>query len=343
MRRTLNSHTDCRLRWLAEVVAVLVILALLLLVLLFRTPTASAQVWSQAWPRTDFSLSSVDLGEIVSGGAPRDGIPAIDEPRFCPVSEGEVDLAPMEPVISVVIDGVAKAYPLRILIWHEIVNDVVGTVPVTVTYCPLCNSSIVFSRRVGTKVLDFGTTGMLRHSDLVMYDRQTESWWQQYTGEAIVGSLTGTRLKVIPSRVEPWRSFQTRHPDGEVLVPNDPGLRRYGVNPYIGYESVSFPPLYRGVYDDAVAPMAYVVAIGDTALPLERLQEVGEMRSGDLVVTWTPGMNSALDSGTIAAGRDIGMVMVQRDIGDTLVDVAHEVTFAFVFKAFNPDGEWMLE
>ena len=121
--------------------------------------------------------------------------------------------------------------PLRILIWHEIVNDEVGGTPVTVTYCPLCNSAIVFDRRVPAHVLDFGTTGKLRNSDLVMYDRQTESWWQQFTGEAIVGSLTGTELKLIPSRLEFFGEFRTRHPGGKVLIPNNPELRTTGATP----------------------------------------------------------------------------------------------------------------
>ena len=99
-----------------------------------------------------------------------------------------------EPVIGLVVNGDARAYPLKILIWHEIVNDTVGGVPVTVTYCPLCNSAIVFERTVDGRVLDFGTTGKLRNSDLVMYDRQTESWWQQFSGTAIVGAMTGTKL-----------------------------------------------------------------------------------------------------------------------------------------------------
>ncbi len=128
------------------------------------------------WPNTDFSKSLVDLNEIISGGPPKDGIPAIDEPKFVSPKEAIEWLDAREPVIAVVIKDDARAYPLQILIWHEIANDVVGDVPVLVTFCPLCNSSLVFDRRVNGRVLDFGTTGRLRKSDLVMYDRQTESW-----------------------------------------------------------------------------------------------------------------------------------------------------------------------
>ena len=145
---------------------------------------ANPMFWAGEWPNTDFSRHSVDLAEIMSGGPPKDGIPSIDDPRFVPVSE-VTDLTDTEPVIGVTVNGEARAYPLGIITRHEIVNDTIGGVPVTVTYCPLCNSSIVFDRRVDGQVLDFGTTGKLRNSDLVMYDRQTESWWQQFSGKEI--------------------------------------------------------------------------------------------------------------------------------------------------------------
>ena len=118
-----------------------------------------------------------------------------------PVSEVK-NLADTEPVVRRIINGKARAYPLRILTWHEIVNDELGGVPVAVTYCPLCNSAIIFDRRLDGKVLDFGTTGKLRHSDMVMYDRQTKNWWQQFLGQGIVGEMTGKRLKTIPARLE---------------------------------------------------------------------------------------------------------------------------------------------
>ena len=149
--------------------------------------------------RTDFSRHSVPYDEFLSGGPPRDGIPPIDNPKF--VSPGEADqwLEGLEPVIFVDIEGDARAYPLQILTFHEIVNDEVGGIPVAVTFCPLCNSAITFDRRLGGVVYTFGTSGNLRNSDLVMWDRQTESWWQQFTGEAIVGVLTGKRLSFLAS------------------------------------------------------------------------------------------------------------------------------------------------
>jgi len=140
---------------------------------------------SAEWPKTDFENSSVDHSEIMSGGPPKDGIPAIDNPAFIDASVASEWLKDKEPVIAIEIDGIARAYPLQILMWHEIVNDEIGDSAVSVTFCPLCNASIVFDRDLDGVRYDFGTTGRLRLSDMVMYDRQTETWWQQFTGEGI--------------------------------------------------------------------------------------------------------------------------------------------------------------
>ncbi len=314
------------------------------LLLCFVTAPALAlpPSWKWEWPHTDFSRHSVDLGEIRSGGPPRDGIPAIDAPRFRPASE--VELAGREPVISFAVGEDVRAYPLRILIWHEIVNDVVGGVPVAVTFCPLCNTGIVFDRRLGGRVLDFGTTGKLRNSDLVMYDRQTESWWQQFTGEAIVGALTGQRLEMLPSRLESFASFRRRVPDGRVLVPTDPRLRPYGQNPYAGYDRAAAPFLYDGPLPEEIAPLARVVRVGREGWSLELLKRRGTIRHGDLVLRWQPGQASALDAPLVAEGMDVGTVTVQRRTADGgLEDVVYTVDFAFAFRAFFPDAPLHLE
>ncbi len=129
--------------------------------------------------QTDFTKRSIEWDEVLSGGPPKDGIPSIDQPTFETVKTAGERLAEQSPVLFFAHGSVTRAYPLEILIWHEIVNDVVDGLPVAVTFCPLCNASIVFDRQVGDRTLDFGTTGKLRKSDLIMYDRQTESWWQQ--------------------------------------------------------------------------------------------------------------------------------------------------------------------
>ena len=297
---------------------------------------ANPMFWAGEWPNTDFSRHSVDLAEIMSGGPPKDGIPSIDDPKVVPVSE-ITDLADTEPVIGVTVNGEARAYPLGILTQHEIVNDTIGGVPVTVTYCPLCNSSIVFDRRVDGQVLDFGTTGKLRNSDLVMYDRQTESWWQQFSGKAIVGKMTGKTLKMLPSRQDSFARFRARAPNGKVLVSNQP-FRRYGINPYVRYDSAQFPFLFRGDLPEGIAPMVRVVAVGGEAWSLPLLRKKGTIIQGDLVLSWEAGQNSALDTRVIRRGRDVGNVVVQRRAGTRTEDVVHDVTFAFVFHAFHPEG-----
>ena len=296
---------------------------------------ANPERWAAEGWRTDFSRTTVSFSEILSGGPPRDGIPSIDEPRFLPAKAIEA-IGAAEPVIRLEVDGEVRAYPLQILMWHEIANDVISGVPVAVTYCPLCNASLVFDRRLEGQVLEFGTTGKLRNSDLVMYDRQTESWWQQFTGEAVVGELTGKKLKLIPSRIVSFSNFAAENPDASVLVPNDPDFRDYGRNPYASYDSATVPFLYRGDLPDDIPAMARVVVVreGQTLVivSLDKVRKDGFARDG-LDFQFESGVASALDRSRIADGRDVGTVRVMRDG----VDVAHDVTFAFVAHAFHPD------
>ncbi len=289
-----------------------------------------------SWPITDFDQCTVDLREIISGGPPKDGIPPIDMPEF--ISVTEVTLDDREPVISLVIEGEAKAYPLSILTWHEIVNDVVGGVPVSVTYCPLCNATIVFDRRLDDTILDFGTTGTLRHSDLVMYDRQTESFWQQYNGDAIAGAFAGAQLSVLPSRLESFAAYRARYPEGDILAIPTNFIRRYGMNPYVGYDESGFPFLFKGEVPKGIKPLERVVVVDNVAIALPYIQERGSLRHKDYHINWQAGQASALDSAVIAEGRDVGTVTVQRaeDHGK-IVDVPYKVTFAFVWHAFEPE------
>lgn len=301
-------------------------------------PQAPQIGWELRWPQTDFSRSTVPFGEILSGGVPKDGIPSVDEPQFHPVS-AEATLEGPEPVVALELSGEARAYPIRYLIWHEIVNDVVAGLPVAVTYCPLCNSALVFESRLDNQDLTFGVSGNLRNSDLIMYDRQSETWWQQFGGEGIVGEHAGRVLTAIPVRLESWESFRERNPDG--LVMSQPAASRpYGSNPYVRYDSASTPFLYRGeMPPDGIDPLSRVVRVGDMAWPLTRLREEGEILESGLRLHWRPGQSSALDTRRIAAGRDVGNVVVTD--AETNELVVHEVVFAFVFQAFEPDGSWM--
>jgi len=308
-------------------------------------PAAHAMANPESWARegwkTDLSRAAVGFDEIISGGPPRDGIPSIDDPKFASASE-VAGVGDREPVIQFGLDGDTRAYPLRVLMWHEIANDTVGGTPVAVTYCPLCNAAIVFDRRMDGRVLEFGTTGKLRHSDLIMYDRQTETWWQQFTGEAIVGTLTGKKLKLLPSRIVSFGAFRMANPQGRVLVPNDPGFRDYGRNPYASYDTASVPFLYRGDLPPNIPAMARVVVVRTETAPiivsLDKVRTDGFERDG-YRITAEEGVASALDHATIAERRDVGAVRVTKDGAD----VVHDITFAFVAHAFHPKAPIVTE
>ena len=265
--------------------------------------------------RTNTAKRSIDLSELISGGPPKDGIPAIDRPNFIAIAEAGKWLGGNEPVIALEVEGEARAYPLQILIWHEIVNDEIGGGAVAVTFCPLCYSAIAFDRRVDGRTLSFGVSGMLRHSDMVMYDRATESWWQQFTGEAIVGDLTGTKLRQLPAQIVSFKQFIEAHPESKVLS-RETGYRRdYGRNPYVGYDDASASPfLYRGKQDSRLRPMEKIVAVEVggkfKAYPysITRKSRVihDQIRSQELVVFHAEGAASALDASEIGRSRDVG-------------------------------------
>ncbi|GGE40736.1 DUF3179 domain-containing protein [Actibacterium pelagium] len=301
---------------------------------------ASPEFWRHEWPNTDFETTNVDSWvEIMSGGPPKDGIPAIMDPSFKTVAE-ESQIGEREPVMTLEIDGeTPRAYPIRYLTWHEIVNDRVGGIPVSVTFCPLCNSGMVFDGRVDEGELTFGVSGKLRNSDMVMYDHQTESWWQQAIGQGIVGHFTGRELVHLPAWMESWAEFKARNPDGLVMdQPNFP--RDYGRNPYRGYDSSVRPFLYNGENPPhGIPPLVRVVRVGERAWPLTRLATEGEVSEQGVTISWTAGQASALDDGIIAKGKDVGTIRVKDAQGR---DLPHDVMFAFAFHAFWPEGEWML-
>jgi len=288
--------------------------------------------WDKAWPRTDFSRRAVEPGEITSGGPPKDGIPAIDRPRFVAPAEADEWLGAREPVIVLEGQVAGRAYPLQILIWHEIVNDEFEGLPVAVTFCPLCNAAIVFDRRVEGRVLDFGTTGKLRKSDMIMYDRQTESWWQQFTGTGIVGAYTGVELRRLPGKIIAFDEFRRAYPHGQVLT-RDTGYRRsYGTNPYRGYDRIGDQPF---LLDDPADPrlpaMERVVGVtvGDRSriYPFSRLKGAGvlqdELGGVPIAIFHRRNLRSVLDKARIEDSRLIQVATVYgRRLGDRRLDFA---------------------
>jgi hypothetical protein len=255
----------------------------------------------------------VDPAQIIPGGPPPDGIPPIDGPKFNRASQVGW-LKDREPVLSLEVEKESRAYPAQILTWHEIVNDTVAGVPVTITYCPLCNSAVAFDRRVGERILDFGTSGQLYFSALVMYDRQTESLWSQFTGEAIAGRLTSTTLETFPVSTVSWASWRKANQNGWILSRNTGFDRDYGRNPYVRYDDPDKDPfLFEGEADKRMPPMTRVVGvrIGDqsAAVVLEplienKVQHV-QLAGRSLAIFARPGTASALDTSEIHEGKDV--------------------------------------
>jgi hypothetical protein len=271
----------------------------------------------------------VDPDDIVSGGPPPDGIPPIDRPRFIS-ADGVRFLAPQEPVLSVEIRGEAKAYPLRIMVWHEIANDTVGGTPVVITYCPLCNTGITFIRpTIEGELLDFGTSGKLYNSNLVMYDRQTGSYWPQALGQAVTGPLTGTKLEFLATQILSWSDWHSAHPNGLVLSQQTGFARDYGTNPYGGYDESATPFLFSGEEDPRLPPLTYVLGViagqDVVAFPFPTLRRAAVdghaavntvVAGGPVVVLWRAGTVSAVNASSIPDSRDIGAaVAFDRRVG----------------------------
>ncbi len=290
--------------------------------------------YSEEWPVTDFSKRSIELSEIFSGGPPKDGIPAIDKPIFVSSQEANHWLNDDEPVI--VAEYGQRAYPIQILMYHEIVNDQIDGRPVAVTFCPLCNAAMVFNRRLNGKVLDFGTTGKLRNSDLVMYDRQSESWWQQFTGTGIVGHYTGQTLQEIPAHIVSYADFKKQYPQGEVLSRKTGYVRSYGNNPYQGYDDMSSTPYFPVQQDSRLLPMERLLGVRNQdklkLYPFKLVREQGvvndTLESLPLVVFSKEGVRSPLDEKKISQSRLIAAVTAfdRRVDGKTLTFVKKDQT-----------------
>lgn len=274
----------------------------------------------------------IDPSAIIAGGPPPDGIPPIDDPQFISVAAADEWLNDPEPVLVVEIDGEVRAYPIQILMWHEIVNDTVGGVPLSVTYCPLCNSAITFRREVRGVETTFGTSGRLYFANLVMYDRATETLWNQFDGRAVVGVLTGDILEMVPSVMVAWGDFKADRSDALVLDRDQTGYSRpYGTNPYTGLDDPNGQPfLFRGSVDPRALAMQRVVAVEsegeaiawtlDAIAGGEASVTATEIAGDPIVIFWKTGQSSALETGTVDSGRDVGTVGVFSPLvdGDTL-------------------------
>ncbi len=295
-----------------------------------------ASIW-KGW-KTNTEKRTIELDELMSGGPGKNGIPSINKPEFVEIASLWGSLAANEPVISIAIEGNAKAYPLQILMWHEIVNDKLSEVPITVTFCPLCYSAIVYERIVDGKEYTFGVSGFLRNSDLVMYDLESETLWQQCTGEAIVGELVGKKLKQIPSQIISFGQFRKAWPKGKVLSKETGFKRNYGKNPYVGYDNIDARPfLFRGKTDGRMKPMARIITIGIEdkyrAYPHDitrRTKVINDKLLDRLIVVFhDDGAVSAVDKSSIKESSHIGSTGVFSRTVD-----AKQLTFKYKDKEF---------
>ncbi|MCP3935783.1 MAG: DUF3179 domain-containing protein [Actinomycetia bacterium] len=267
------------------------------------------------WP-TEWDRSTVDLSEFLLGiprSDPRDVIQPIDLPNFEPISEADW-LDEREPGALVRLDGEVRFYALSILTRHEIVNDNIGGVPVAVTFCPLCNTAVAYDRRVGDEVLRFGVSGLLRKSDLVMWDFDTTSLWQQITGEGLVGHFSGVRLEPVSTAIVSFGEALEAFPDAQSLSRDQGTGIAYGRNPYSDYSSSERPFLFDGELDPRFPALSRVIGVSadgvDKAYPFSLAQQEGaindEVGSTPVVVLWGGDTADALDTTEISEGQPVG-------------------------------------
>ena len=272
---------------------------------------------TEPWP-TDWRNRTIDLGELLLGLPmldPRDGIPPIDDPVFEPAAAASEWLEDRVPGVLVQVGGETRFYPLGILHRHEIVNDQIGGIPVAVTYCPLCNTALAFDRRVDGHVLRLGVSGLLRNSDLVMWDDRTVSLWQQVTGEAVVGAAAGTVLAPLPTAIVSFGDFAASYPEGPVLTGGRERSGAYDSNPYVGYSTRSAPGgFYTGEIDPRYPALERVVGVteggGAAAYPFPVISELGAVNDSvggvPVVVLWGGDTADALDTRAVSEGRPVG-------------------------------------
>jgi len=273
----------------------------------------------------------VDPNKIRGGGPPKDGIPSIDNPKYVSVQEADKWIQDNELVLAFIHKGVKRVYPLQILVWHEIVNDNIAGDPILITYCPLCGSGIAYERTIEVggerEIVEFGTSGKLYNSNLVMYDRKTDTYWSQIDGNAIVGELTGQELKAISIDTVVWRDWKKAHPDSEVLSQNTGFTRSYGRDPYGNYYEDSFLIFPVENSDDRVHPKTVVFGVEVEGV-FKAYQEDVLIEQG-VIEDVVGGVN-------IKVERDKAGIVKITNV-DTGEEIVKERDFWFAWYAFHPD------
>ena len=236
-----------------------------------KTNPTTLAIFSRNNLNTDASKSSIDLNLVLSGGPGKDGIPAINNPKFTNIINSNTHNETRGILFNSTDKTKSKFYPYSILVWHEIVNDVVDETPISITFCPLCDSGIVFDRRVDGEVLNFGVSGLLYESNLLMYDNETESLWSQALGESVVGHYTGTKLTILPLQVITFKELKAKYPDAQVLSTDTGFQRDYTNTPYSGYadsEDTYFPISFKDNRYNAKDPF-FIIPISEYSFALQ--------------------------------------------------------------------------
>jgi hypothetical protein len=271
----------------------------------------------------------INPNKIVDGGPPKDGIPSIDNPKFVSVQEADEWIQDNELVLAIVYKGIKRVYPLQILVWHEIVNDNIVEDPILITYCPLCGSGIAYERIIDGEEVEFGTSGKLYNSNLVMYDRKTDSYWTQIDGLAVVGELTGMKLKAVSIDTVVWRDWKKEHPDSEVLSQDTGFSRQYGSDPYGNYYEDTFLIFPVENEDNRIHPKTVVFGIEvDGTFKAYKEDDLKELKV----------IKDTVNEVNLKVERDsVGIVKIT-NIG-TGEEIVKERDFWFAWYAFHPETE----
>ena len=296
----------------------------------------------KAWPNTEVAAAELKPAELVVYG-PRHTPPPLDGPTFLPVDWAK-HVAGLEPMITVEIGGEVRAYPMRIVASHAIINDEVGGVPIAVTYCRVCSAAMVFKRVVDGQVTRLSSTGVRYENNSVYFDTETETWWQQINGMALAGNQKGGALEIVPSKIESFAKFRTRHAGNSgVLVLND--SQRSTDTPL--QARLNLPQPHGQGLPAGVDPLDRAVIVGDRAFTLELLRQEKRIEADDLVILWEPGRQAGPDAFAAGADEDVGNVTVyrrpagdeRRDLEADLTEQAYRVNLVHAFRDFTEKGE----
>lgn len=294
--------------------------------------------YKQQWKLTDFSKKNVELSTIIDVSHVRDKPQSILVPRFRQ-EKGSVELfSDNSPVISVHHGDIHRAYPLSLLLYHQVVHDELDGLNIVVTYCPFSNSCAVYQNNFHGEILDFGNTRKLRFGNSLMFDKKTESWWQQATGQALVGEYSGSVLEPIMFTIQPFSVFKKHFPDGEVLTPAKQSAHAYGMTPYSSYDTQNKAAVYPVDFPyENLSPLEYVFVIGGQAIALPYLQTHPHVELGNTLIEYHPDMPSVLDQKRIINSRNIGYITLSPLDESMPFFEQYDMPFAFMYHAFNPD------